>query len=248
MVRGTQAGTVGLLEGASIVGLNFLVLEGARKGDQFKVMPNLTIGRSKADITLRDSKASGLHAKIEAGPDGQLLLVDAGSSNGIWFEDKQVDQLLLKQGVVFRIGETVIEVIDENSAELSDEERDSWQGKLWSYFRAVASDTTPRQKLSAGPFSSFVKLTFSRGPFVGTDWVLGYGPRLIGTASPDLVIEDPDLPDLCFTLEPEDGAVRFKTAHPDRVHLNEKAIDSDVLRDGDVIRLGPHELRVSLGR
>lgn len=228
------------------MGLNLVVREGPRQGDQFRLLPGLTIGRSKGDIVLRDPKASTHHATVEAGPNGEFYLVDAGSANGIWVNEIKESRILLKSGVTLKIGSTILEVLEDYDLELSVSERDSWQGQLWGYFKSLASGQSITEKMIPSLFSPPIKLSFSRGPQTGEVWVVGYGPRKIGAGSLDLPIDDPSAPDFCFELIPDNQRVRFKTTRPDRIRLNDHAIESEILKDGDFILFGDNEIRVHI--
>lgn len=227
------------------MGLNFLVLEGPRKGDQFRILAGLSLGRSRGDIPLRDAKISNSHAKIEQELSGDLVLVDTGSSNGIWLENQQVERLTLKTGLVFTVGDTVLKVLDDHELELSDEERNTWRGRLWTYLKSLT--TQPGKALDgAGPFKKTVELSFVTGPQAGTTWQLGFGPRVVGSASPDLVLHEPEAPDQCFALEPKDADIVFKTHHSSHVLLNGMSRTSEKLKSGDEIKIGETVLRVTL--
>lgn len=228
------------------MGLNFVVRDGERKGDQFRLLPGLTVGRSKGDIALRDPKVSSLHAKIEATDAGTLVLIDSGSSNGLWIDDQQHEKIELKAGQIIKIGGTVLEVLEDFDLDLDESERDTWQGKLWGYLKSVSSKPGPGPQKMATYFEPALELKFTRGPQTGVTWYLGYGPRQVGRASSDLPIDDPSSLDVCFELVPDnDKNVVFTTAHPDRVHLNDRSVESETLRDGDIISFGDNEIRIS---
>lgn len=227
------------------MGLNFLVLEGTRKGDQFRILAGLSLGRSRGDIPLRDAKISNSHAKIEQDLAGDLVLVDTGSSNGIWHENQKVTRLTLKTGLVFTIGDTVLKVLDDHELELSDEERNTWQGRLWTHLKSLTM--YPGKAFDgASSFKKLVELSFVMGPQAGTTWLLGFGPRTVGSASPDLVLHEPEAPDQCFVLEPKDSDIIFKTRHSDHVLLNGMSRTSEKLKSGDEIKVGETVLRVTL--
>lgn len=71
------------------------------------VLPSLpaTIGRDPdSDLVLLDDSVSRAHARIEAGDDGGLRLVDLGSRNGIRVDDMAVDAVELDRRLRCRIG------------------------------------------------------------------------------------------------------------------------------------------------
>ncbi len=85
-----------------------LCLTGENKGNAyFLVDSRIILGRSeKADITLKDLKASREHAEITK-VDGSFIVTDLGSQNGIMVNDLKVKQHTLKNGDKLIIGSTV---------------------------------------------------------------------------------------------------------------------------------------------
>ena len=86
------------------------VLEGPDKGATFIVTSiPITIGRGEgADIRLADLKASRMHARLGMNG-GHWEAVDLGSANGIASGTDITKKLILKGGIQFKIGETVLE-------------------------------------------------------------------------------------------------------------------------------------------
>jgi len=79
-------------------------------GKEFPVVGGTVLGRSdEAGVTLRDDSASRLHAKLEATPDGKFRLVDNGSANGVWIENRRIKEELIAPGQRFRVGDTFLE-------------------------------------------------------------------------------------------------------------------------------------------
>ncbi|MGE4131407.1 MAG: FHA domain-containing protein [Bdellovibrionales bacterium] len=89
-----------------------------------------------------------------------------------------------------------------------------------------------------------IVLEFVRGVQTNSKWVLGYGPRKLGAASLDLPIWEPSVPDICFELQPSSDGIVFKTEHPKLVRLNQKSVDSEVLRVGDIITINETMIEV----
>jgi pSer/pThr/pTyr-binding forkhead associated (FHA) protein len=80
-------------------------------GQKFTVSGGSSIGRTKGTVNISDPKISGLHAKVEATPEGGLILVDGGSSNGIKVDGNQVDRVPLELGTRFQLGRTTFIVV-----------------------------------------------------------------------------------------------------------------------------------------
>jgi pSer/pThr/pTyr-binding forkhead associated (FHA) protein len=71
-----------------------------------------TIGREGCAVNLADPEVSRRHAAIQAGVEGTpLTIVDLGSRNGTWVNDRRVEEpTSLHDGDVVRIGSTVLHV------------------------------------------------------------------------------------------------------------------------------------------
>jgi hypothetical protein len=95
------------------------------------------------------------------------------------------------------------------------------------------------------PFSPLLILTIVRGLQVGTQWVLGYGPRDVGPDSLDFNLFDPNAPPLAFRVSPRGPFAFYETAHPKQVKLNGSALSSETLREGDEIRISDTIIKVS---
>ncbi|MEX2271270.1 MAG: NHLP bacteriocin export ABC transporter permease/ATPase subunit [Vicinamibacterales bacterium] len=70
----------------------------------------LTIGRgSDCDVVLSDSLASRRHARVEPMADGALRVIDLGSANGVWIQDRPITDAVVRHGEAFLIGSTRFE-------------------------------------------------------------------------------------------------------------------------------------------
>jgi len=75
--------------------------------------PEVVIGREPScDLVLSDERCSRRHAVLADGPDG-LTIRDAGSSNGIWVNGRQLRRSRLRPGDTVRLGDTVIRILPE---------------------------------------------------------------------------------------------------------------------------------------
>lgn len=93
------------------------IVQGPDQGCVFVIMtPNVTLGRGDSnDIVLSDLKSSRLHAKIVF-EKNQWMMLDQGSSNGIYSNGKQVREVVLAGNEVLTIGETTFEFILSKAA------------------------------------------------------------------------------------------------------------------------------------
>lgn len=95
------------------MGLYLVVIEGKNRGERFEIKEGLTLGRSKADLSLNDPKVSSVHARIVKSKSGGFRIIDNKSTNGLKFEGKKVKSKSLKSGVIIQVGQSFLRVEDE---------------------------------------------------------------------------------------------------------------------------------------
>ncbi len=85
-----------------------MCLTGQSKGEAYLLKgQRVVMGRSdKADIRVNDIKSSREHAELTRSGD-EWVLTDLGSQNGIMLNDEKIQQVKLKEGDKFVIGQTV---------------------------------------------------------------------------------------------------------------------------------------------
>jgi pSer/pThr/pTyr-binding forkhead associated (FHA) protein len=88
------------------------VVNGDQAGKIFELSRKLILGRSKADIPLKDVKVSRQHASIEKTAEGYLYR-DLNSTNGSFVNGASVQSKLLAPGDIITVGETMIRVIEK---------------------------------------------------------------------------------------------------------------------------------------
>ena len=71
-----------------------------------------TIGRTKADLVLTDTRVSRRHGELEVGPDG-VAYRDTGSTNGSLLNGRTVTSTVLKPGDVLTLGETSLTILQD---------------------------------------------------------------------------------------------------------------------------------------
>ena len=88
--------------------VSLLAIEGPLKGKTFPFeKPQISIGRSKADIVIHDSKVSRLHCVVEV--HGLFaLLVDLDSANGTFVNGRKIASCRLDHMSEFRVGDTTM--------------------------------------------------------------------------------------------------------------------------------------------
>ena len=80
-------------------------------GQEFEVSKSeITVGRGQTnDIVIQDAKLSRSHARFEVNAQGEITIIDAGSTNGISVNGVKVDQAAIKPGDVIQLGESRIQ-------------------------------------------------------------------------------------------------------------------------------------------
>jgi hypothetical protein len=110
----------------------------ARNGEvlhrqQVDMLP-IRLGRGyDNDVIIDDAYAAPRHALIETGPDGELVLRDLGTKNGVVHKGRRRDSLPLSGNTIVRIGHTTLRVRAADfpvAAELVDRTMHSWEGAL----------------------------------------------------------------------------------------------------------------------
>lgn len=221
------------------------VLNGEDKGKKFRINEGFRIGRSRSEcqVFINDPKISAVHCKVSKNPQGQLFLVDQNSANGIKINKLRTLSVLLLPGIVFQLGRTLFRVI--SSASITKDSaaiKQSWVEEFKNVLNALQEQ--PNSSNDLRPFEPAIKLLFLRGPHTTDEIILGYGPRTLGSESSDLLVLDAKVPAIAFELIPDRGGVRFQTAHPDLVKLNNQNISNDFISNKDEIRTGDSLIRV----
>src|SRR5712692_8263598 len=90
------------------------ILSGSLENQEIELTPDaMTVGRSSAcNIRIGDAGVSSKHAKIWC-EDGEYFLMDLGSTNGTFVNDKDVDREKLNDGDVITFGMTKAAFVGE---------------------------------------------------------------------------------------------------------------------------------------
>ena len=211
-------------------------LSGPVKGRAFKLRHGLRIGRSSADIILKDPSVSDLHAEIQIYSSGKIMVVDKDSKNKIYIDNKQIVKSILEDGSKFSIGATEFKLKFVKTPE-----------EIWSGFLLLGAKVIQDQPLALKNFSRSVEVKFIYGIQKGQSYYLSYGPRFFGRHSVDCPIFDKKSPGKCFSLVPKGSDILFITKHPDIVQLNKQQLEKAKIRDGDKISIGDSLLELRLG-
>jgi pSer/pThr/pTyr-binding forkhead associated (FHA) protein len=90
----------------------WILLSAGSGAPTFRVRPGAikTVGRApRADFILDAALVSRLHCRLEAGSDG-LVVVDLGSTNGTFVNDRRIERARLTSGDRLRIGRVELTV------------------------------------------------------------------------------------------------------------------------------------------
>lgn len=89
---------------------SLFVIQGADQGKRFELRPVPTaLGRDGSNpIRLHDNEVSRRHAELRPSDGNSYLLVDLGSANGTFVNERPIDQVALRPGDHLRLGQTVL--------------------------------------------------------------------------------------------------------------------------------------------
>jgi hypothetical protein len=225
------------------MGLVIEILEGIQKGEVFKLVDKMTVGRKKTGIVIKDPNVSTLHATILFDEAGIPIMVDQNSRNGLIVNDTVVRKIALYPETKFMIGNTefIVKVFtDEQMEELFPSK--TWRDLLVDEINQNALTTMPPQELSA--FNPKVELQFIQGIQTDESKILTFGPRTAGFWSLDIALHEIQAPELAFKIIPSAEGARIVNFDLSRVMLNDAVFESQVLISGDRIKVGESIIKV----
>lgn len=221
------------------------IVDGPNEGSRFKVEEGLTLGRSKADIIIKDPKVSSTHAQFAIDGKGQYVLVDLDSSNGLHIAGRRVKKVALLSGVIFEVGRTQFQVVTvEEEVAIDFSRLITWRSIVKDKLQDLEESESHSPSLLQS-FSPALKLSFIQGIQADEEIILGYGPRRAGSDSLDIELLDEEAPKEAFELHPGPGMVEIKIKAIGRVTLNNKSVDAEMLKDGDLISVGNTLIKVT---
>lgn len=237
------------------MGLYIEITNGDSVGAKFPVKEGFRLGRTTGEILVVDPKISSLHAQIEKNSTGSLVLSDRGSSNGLWVGGEKVKGVLMLPGVTFRVGRTTFQVVeidqDLESTRVVGDHVDG-EASIQKDWRSALAEEVPKlqgqnaeELYHIQAFDPPVRLDFIEGIQFEKSLVLGFGPRKFGSDVFDIELLEPESPFLAFELIPDSGLAKYSTHEYRSVLLNDRQITSDLLKEGDTIRIGKTLIRVS---
>jgi len=216
------------------------IISGPLLGSRYKVREDLTLGRAKADIIIKDSKISGTHAQIKRDGKQRFILVDLNSSNGLFIGGRRVKKVALFQDVIFEIGRTQFKVIETTETEAAKMEVvENWREALRNRSATLTNDL----QSTVYAFSPAIRLLVQQGVQADHEWIVGWGPREAGKFSNDIYISEPKLKGLAFRLTQKEHQMWIESLC-DLLLLNNSPTQSSALNFGDVISLGETQIKI----
>ena len=238
------------------MGIGLEVILGQHVGSRYLARAGYRLGRNSGEIIIPDKKISSIHAQIED-QNGQLVLVDRGSSNGLFVGDQRVSSIVLMPGVRFRVGKTSLLVIEglEAPAEASSKNPRlstegapgpvDWKDTLSQEIpNLLMQNYLPAVQPKAFPFS--VRLDFAKGPEAGRGLLLLYGPRRFGTEILDIELQDDFAPHFAFEISSEEREIKITSQDSSALLLNGQPFHYTSLKSGDIIEVGKTQILVTL--
>lgn len=221
------------------------VLDGIKQGSRFKLSSGQVIGRKTGDIVIEDEKISSRHAQVELDNKQQFVLNDLDSSNGIVSGNRRVKKLAMMPGVTFRLGRTSFRIVQVEEAPAVDFARiRTWKENLTESLPIDWAHNKLTEELGK-TFSPILSLKFIQGIQTDEELTIAYGPRRAGAFSLDIDLRDPEAPEDAFELIPGDGAAKIKNLCKNKLTLNNNPVDTEILHEGDMIRLGSSVIKVT---
>ncbi len=218
--------------------LKLRVKEGANRGSEVVLTDGLEIGREAMDFPLADFKISAKHGVFRQETNGQWAFIDLGSKNGTFLEAKRVSRVDLQPGTVFRVGDTLLEILAPNAPM---QNKKTWNQILEDAFLAIRSKVIDEQN-PLMPFFRPLRIQITSGPQIDTSWIMAYGPRYVGQGSEDFPIYLDAAPEICFEVVPHSQGVKIINHADNFVFFNDSRFREQNVLPGDRIKLGSIEM------
>lgn len=226
------------------MGLFFKVLETSdlnNTGVELQVKEGLLIGRAKGNWIIEDDRISTTHAEVQSNNQGHLLLIDKDSRNGIKIQGKRVTKAVLYPGLIFQLGDTIIEVLHKELIETPElnPEKDKLQG-LIDQARGVLNELEPNMKYRKPLFfKDPVKLTVIQGLQLNQRWQVEYGPYQFGAGTVGGLLVGKHMPNFVFELFPGKKGPVLRPLTEDRIlKLNSILLRSEsILEKEDILSI-----------
>lgn len=217
-----------------IFGYLKLQLPGAGEQEFEISKAEITIGRGQTnDIVLQDSRVSRSHARFEFHPDGEVVVVDLGSTNGVRVNGVRLEQVKLAPGDVVFIGGSQITHVkasaDDQDMTIIDTEADLDRTIAEAVLPVSLNDTSQDRLVICTPEKT---------------WEVELNDQVdslsIGRSSNNsIVIEHPSVSRSHAQIVRDHRTFRLKDlGSSNGLSVNGQKVDEIVLDDGVSVRLG----------
>lgn len=220
--------------------LKLRVKEGASRGTEIEITEGLEIGRESTTLPLADFKISAKHGVFRQEADGQWAFYDLNSKNGTFLDGKKVLKVPLNPGTVFRVGETILEVLTPQVS-VAPQNKKTWYQILEEAFLKARGTIEDEPNLLL-PFYRPLRLQITSGPQIDTSWIMAYGPRYVGQGSEDFPIYLEGAPEICFEVVPHSQGVKVINHADNYVFFNDSRFKEQNVLPGDRLKLGSIEM------
>jgi len=232
-------------------------LSGPRRGERVPLSaPRTVIGRSTGDLLLTEDRGvSAIHCIITA-EHGRFWVMDLGSTNGVFVNDRQHLESGLEGGEELRIGDTLLR-FERGPGPMVDALLNPRDSGIETLLRALPKDpeeteervaepvpTAELDLLEAPPVDVQLHRLDVHGEVEGT-WVFRSNAILVGREAGDIVLPDPDVSRRHCVFEvfgPRDIYVR-DLGSTNGTYVNGRRVTTMRVHPGDVLAIGGIQLR-----
>ena len=202
------------------------------KGSQF------TIGRgSDNDLVLSDTSVSRTHLLIRF-EQGRHLAQDLESRNGTMVNGRAITSVSLTGGESLRLGDVVLQFVKQEDDLADDEPGESGETTI---IKVVQKPASYQRTGVLG------RLDVVSGKLSGMQFELTRMKMLIGRNQGDVVIDDEKISREHGSIEwTNDGFLYVDLGSTNGSYVNHLPVTSQLLKHGDILRLGDTELRLQL--
>ncbi len=207
-------------------------------GKSICIKQGLIIGRARGNLIIEDERISSVHAEIQTNNQGDFFLVDKDSRNGIKVQGKKITKLLLDNGTLFQVGNTLIEVVlKEEEPDLPETSDDDSLAKAIEFIE----NTKISEFKSKRPvfFRKPIKLIVIQGIQLNQSWQIEFGPYKFGSGCVGGLLVSDNMPLEVFEIyEVSSGKMVHVLTEQRIVKLNTIPLASDSLVDnGDILSI-----------
>lgn len=210
------------------------MLSGDQAGREYALLKNVTsLGRSASnDIVIADPKASRRHLQIVL-ENGQYLAVDAGSANGFYVNEQQVQRAQLFNGDIITIG--LVRMAFQ------------WAGGPTRSVTATGTRIPVQQPQPGSPFG--IPSTIDESALERIDLrnreITSLGREHTGN---EVVLDNPQVSRRHLQIANQNGSfVVTDLRSTNGTFVNGQRISSTTLNDGDIVNIGPYRFMFSHG-